>query len=206
MKPIKPIKKLIMLSGGVDSALMAYDCLKNNESIHLHHVHITNSENRTFLEAKAVDDILNYFNQHFSPALFSISYSVWKESDLGCIGRDYMVYLLAAQRIAIYLAADYQVQVHVGFIKEDCKSIAVQEGWDLRLWRTIIETDVNSFRKSISKDLYRPVLNLSKLNILQRLPKELIDLCWSCRRPVDDKVCGKCRSCKELNKAKRKLK
>ena len=206
---MKDIKKIVMLSGGVDSTLVAYNCLQNNENIHLHHVHITNSENRQELESHAIDNILDYFKQNFNSELFQISYSAWEESALGGIGRDYLVYLLAAQRMAIHLSTKHaQVQIHVGYIQEDfIETIAIREEWAELLWRTFLETDVTSYRRTnISKTLYQPIAHLHKSDVLHNLPKELIEFCWSCRHPLHNKPCGICRPCQELAEAKEKLK
>jgi len=40
----------------------------------------------------------------------------------------------------------------------------------------------------------------SKKQMIEEMPKELFEMTWYCRTPINGKVCGECHTCKKVNK------
>src|SRR5690606_15683085 len=46
-----------------------------------------------------------------------------------------------------------------------------------------------------------PIQDMTKAQIIHAMPRDLLDLCWWCRRPRDGKPCHKCYTCKQVDQA-----
>ena len=59
------------------------------------------------------------------------------------------------------------------------------------------------FNKDI--EIKFPIKHLEKIDVLKMIPKDLFELCWWCRTPIESNVCGKCNTCIEVQDALTKL-
>ena len=67
-------KAIVMYSGGMDSVSLLWNLLEHTEQdIHVHSIHIDNSEGRCKAETEAILDSINYMKQNQRPFEFSSS-------------------------------------------------------------------------------------------------------------------------------------
>lgn len=187
---IKP-KILIMFSGGLDSTGVFWKLINEKEEIHVHHLYLTNKENRAKAEDKAVRNIVDYMKKIRS---FSYSESFHEyPSYNGNFLWDSDIFSFMAGAVCLSLKSIEHVAI--GMTKSDMST---------RLSTRIERANkiFNAFDSKASK-IY-PVSEMTKKEIYEMLPKDLRDLSWSCRTPIyeedDIKKCGKCKTCLELKR------
>jgi 7-cyano-7-deazaguanine synthase in queuosine biosynthesis len=184
---------LAMYSGGLDSLGMVYKLLTEAEykdySIHIHHVHNKNVENRWRAEAVAVEHAVTELR-----ALgFAFEYSV---SEIGTppYGMNFMYDTDTMNFFAGYVcSANPNIKkVAMGMQAND----ANQTLEDRRVRAN------NILRAFTNAEKIFPVLTMTKREIYDMLPDSLRDVFWSCRRPVYTEKniapCGKCDTCVKL--------
>jgi 7-cyano-7-deazaguanine synthase in queuosine biosynthesis len=190
-------KKIIlaMYSGGLDSLGMIYKLLTEPEykdySLHIHHVHNRNIENRDRAEAIAVDIALKQLRN----LGFTFEYS---ESEIG--SQSYGKYFMHDTDTMNYFAG------YIASVNPDIKKIAMgmqaNDANHSLEERRIRANKILSAFTDVEK-IY-PVMNMSKREIYEMLPESIRNMFWSCRRPIyeEDKIkpCGVCGTCVELKK------
>jgi hypothetical protein len=184
---IKP-KAIIQLSGGLDSAYCLYDWLKNNpdDFIVVHHINMINHEGRGKFEQKAVYDILGWLDKN------GLNKYIYLENtfDYGNIK---------------YIIKDVEVcGFHIGLILRNKRWASVKD-----VILPIYEPEMANRQKRAAKliqmvsmkstlNLIYPIKNTSKQETISKMPKELYELCWYCRKPLNNKPCGTCHTCKSV--------
>jgi 7-cyano-7-deazaguanine synthase in queuosine biosynthesis len=184
---------LAMYSGGLDSLGMVYKLLTEDEyknySIHIHHVHNKNVENRWRAEQLAVDIAVKELKR----LEFKFDYT---ESEIGTqpFGQNFMYDTDSMNFLAGYVcSADPRiVKVAMGMQAND-NNQRLEE-------RRIRGNKILSAFTNAEK-IY-PVLDLTKREIYDMLPETLRNMFWSCRRPVYSEKniapCLKCDTCVKL--------
>ncbi len=202
---------LVLLSGGVDSAAMLHHYLTRTENpVHAHHISIMNRlENRWQQELAACKAIVERCQALYRP--FGFSTSAFECMSLPrYIGWDSDVYFLAATRVAPNLQAE-SVQVAVGWTSDDLKRPQVIDrmtrGVPKRVWEALRDSVDHGGR--LKADLAEPLVGLTKVEIMAAMPSELLELAWTCRRPVlkDGQAypCGECHACRLLRESGRQI-
>ena len=51
-----------------------------------------------------------------------------------------------------------------------------------------------------------PLINMDKIDVVRAIPRDLLDLCWYCRVPLNNKKCGNCFTCKQVEESVEKIK
>ena len=184
---------LAMYSGGLDSLGMVYKLLTapeyKNYTIHIHHVHNKNIENRAKAEAIAVELALKELKR----LGFTFVYS---ESEIGThpYGRNFLFDSDTMNFFAGYIAsADLNiVKIAMGMQAND-HNLALEER------RVRANKILQAFTPA--EKIY-PVLNMSKREIYDSLPMSLRNMFWSCRHPIYSEknitTCKKCSTCRKL--------
>lgn len=196
-------KALLMYSGGMDSVSLLWNLLEHTEQeIHVHAIHLHNSEGRHKAEANAILNSIQYIKENHRNFEFSSSVYSWVAK--GCGGRDMTLALFQASRVAAGLGKNFSA-VYTGdynMAKEEAAEAygvlnAMTTGKRIRpVWATPFDylTKVSVER---SKAIY-----LS-------MPEELRELYWSCRRPAEAGngfiSCGECHACKRQIAMKRSI-
>lgn len=192
--------KLVPISGGVDSTYLLYNYLKNtNYTVHAHHIILKSRfEPRWEQELKACRSIVNYCKDI---RMFNYTESIW-EFPFHCW--DFEVVAFCAGQIATKIK-DFKTKISLvaGRIKEDDTRQSSSDRLEFmqQIWRAS-SASVQNFVYPVFE---MPLRNLSKYDVMNKMPKELLDMCWTCRRPEDDQPCNKCHSCEVFNSAKSKL-
>jgi len=196
--------RLIMLSGGIDSAYILWDALNNSkDDVFAHHISIRNLENRWQQEREAVTKIIKYFDEKkIRPFMFSES--VWSFPYVEYFCWDIHVVAFVASQVAHNLKGKVTVYTgdYEGFRAEGEDD---DKGRELR---SKIADDILASacqdRENIEKKLVKPLIGIEKAEIVKKLPDDLLSLTWSCRTPKDGKPCEVCKTCKDLAEIKKK--
>lgn len=193
---------LAMYSGGLDSAGVLHRLLADDEftdfSVHVHHMHVVNRENRAPAEAEAVKKTLSLFGgDGYRPFQYTQSlhrYDFFRRDHVW----DMDLCAFVAGNIC---SADTNI-VHVAMGRARTGQDSGDEDFFARMERAQqIFKAVISLDDSEASCVF-PVLKLTKKQVWDMLPKAIRKSTWSCRRPVYDEErnplpCGKCHACRE---------
>jgi 7-cyano-7-deazaguanine synthase in queuosine biosynthesis len=192
MEQLKPTI-LAMYSGGLDSLGMVYKLLTDPEyrdyTVHVHHVHNKNVENRWRAEAMAVDIAI----KELKVLGFEFDYSY---SEIGTMGYDGQ-FMFDSDTMNFF--AGYVCFANPNIVKVSMGMQANDHNQALEERRVRANKILQAFTP-VEKIF--PVLNLSKREIYDMLPETMRDKFWSCRRPVYTEKnitpCQKCDTCVKL--------
>jgi 7-cyano-7-deazaguanine synthase in queuosine biosynthesis len=187
---------LAMYSGGLDSLGMIYRLLVGGQyhgyRVHIHHVHNRNIENRDQAEAVVVAQALAELRQQG----FEFEYST------SMIASPVFDQQFMYDSDTINFFAGYLCSVNPHITKVAMGMNATDSNHALEERRQRADKILSAFTDV--KKIY-PVLNMTKREIYDSLPKFLQDKFWSCRRPVYTESgvesCKQCKSCVQLAEA-----
>ncbi len=197
---------LCMFSGGLDSTAVLYKLLTDEQyadyNIHVHHMHLRNVEHRAIAEAVAIKKILDYFNEYnfktfdFTESVIETFFLQPPKFKRFIFDSDMMAFFAAN----ICLCDQSIKKIAIGHTQTD---ILLADNLVLRRERMQKILDASFFPNEITAEWFSPLVELTKQETSDILPKELRDLTWSCRWPIYDEnntplTCGKCLTCKEM--------
>jgi 7-cyano-7-deazaguanine synthase in queuosine biosynthesis len=187
---------IIQLSGGIDSAYVLYEWLKNNPNEYclVHHIKLKNHEGRISMESKAVKSILKWLTDN------GITNYIYLESgfDYGNLG-----FIIKDVEVCGFFLGVIIRNNKWTKIKEILMPIYKPEAGKRHTRAQNIRKMVGFNKKYI--EVKFPIKHLEKVDVLKMIPKDLFELCWWCRTPVESNVCGKCKTCKEVQDALAKI-
>lgn len=182
---------LINLTGGLDSTFAAWDYLINNPkgSLLIHHCILKNYQMRNDKEAESVHKILEYFqntglkNFDYIETEFSTKGLTHGINDIEVIGFLNSCIIrsnsIRCEHIAITASA------------QDLKQGASYEV------RSKSRFDIIKLVSRTEPNYIWPIKDLTRTDMLLRLPDELKKLLWFCRTPTAaGNPCGKCKTCR----------
>ena len=184
---------LAMYSGGLDSLGMVYKLLTEdaykNYSIHIHHIHNRNIENRDRAEGIVVPLALKELER----LGFKFNYSESQIASQPYNGK----FMYDSDTINFF--AGYICSVNPGIVKVAMGMQANDGNHALEERRKRADRILAAFT-DVTK-IY-PVLDMTKREIQDSLPVTLKKMFWSCRHPVYTEKniapCGKCDTCHKL--------
>jgi 7-cyano-7-deazaguanine synthase in queuosine biosynthesis len=182
-----------MFSGGMDSTAMLVQLLTQDaDELRVHHIHLQNREGRDAAEQRAVESILSYCREHYRP--FRTSESTLDFRALEAIPIDYLSIAFVACQVAIDTPRCTRIAVGSLAADTDIENRSARQ-------RRVFEVMYECYRaRKLGEprvDWIYPVYGMPKAAIAAALPAELLDLTWSCRRPVDGRhPCLACKACK----------
>lgn len=186
---------LLNLSGGIDSAYCAYKLLKEGRSLLIHHCILKNIENRHEQEYRAVQHCLNYLKKN---GLNNFEY-LETSFDYGNINA-----LIFDVEIIGFLSGLVLRNTKYHKIKDVVISVNKNDptGQNINCARRVISNACTEIvLKLINKEVnfIYPIINMTKEEIINDCPKDLLSGLWWCRTPQYGKICGKCKTCLETN-------
>ena len=203
MKDWIPEASLVMLSGGIDSAYMLYQQLTETElPIHAHHiVHRTKTEPRADVENFACQRIVKLLQEYVRP--FTYSTSAVNTQQFTYPGWDTDTQMLMGIRVAANMNSQ-MTTLMLGITADDTVRPDIQDRIKRNvlpnLWKALHQSIDKPARKRINDQVKFPIIELTKVEIFERIPEDLLELTWSCRRPIREGVtvrpCGRCHACR----------
>lgn len=182
---------LIQLSGGIDSTYVLWKWLKENpnEFCVVHHINFKGlSQDRVSEERMAVDRILKWLDSKGLNNYFYVEN-----------GFDYGNFTSSVYDVELcgFLAGVILYSPRWASVKNMIHSIydydSKREHKRKELMRITSQRDVES--------IY-PLKNKEKWQVIMEMPEELLQLCWYCRNPKLENICGECHTCIEVKRAK----
>ena len=195
-------KILCMYSGGLDSAGALWELLTNPKyadyTILVHHIHILNHERRAYAEKAAVEATLAQLRKLVKKPFFYSDSNI----DFSCLPFpsnlpfDTDIYGFIGANLAII---DQTIKyIASGSTLSDSQDSINNTNFNLRRDAIMDALFVGrNFTRQF--EMLYPVKHLSKQQIYQMLPRDIVDKTWSCRRPQyinsTAQICGKCHAC-----------
>ncbi|HYX63665.1 MAG TPA: hypothetical protein VE935_05540 [Burkholderiales bacterium] len=186
---------LAMFSGGLDSTAMLVELLTESEDpLHVHHIRLQNAEQRDAAEQAAVEAIVGYCRRRYRD--FRYSESGLDFRGLAAIPIDYLSIAFVACQVAIDTPGCRRVAIGALSRDTDIENRSARQ-------RRVFDEMYDCYRarklgEPAVEWLY-PVYRRSKAELAAGLPPPLVELTWSCRRPVRAgsgyRPCGACKAC-----------
>lgn len=182
-----------MFSGGIDSTAMLVKLLTEGaDELRVHHIHMANREGRHGAEQRAVDSILSWCRDRYRP--FRSSESGLDFRGLQAIPIDYLSIAFVACQVAIDTPRCTRIAVGALAADTDIENRSARQ-------RRVFEEMYACYRaRKLGEprvEWIYPVYGMPKAQIAAALPAGLLDLTWSCRRPVGgSRPCLDCKACK----------
>jgi 7-cyano-7-deazaguanine synthase in queuosine biosynthesis len=182
-----------MFSGGLDSTAMLVKLLAESaDELRVHHIHMVNREGRDRAERRAVEAIVAWCRAHYRP--FRYSESALDFTALEAIPIDYLSIAFVACQVVIDTPGCNRVAI--GALASDT-DIANRSARQQRVFDEMYACYRARKLGEPRVDWTFPVVDIPKAELAAALPHELLELTWSCRRPVDGFLpCGTCKACK----------
>jgi 7-cyano-7-deazaguanine synthase in queuosine biosynthesis len=186
------VTTLLMLSGGLDSTAALVKLLtEGRDELRVHHIRMINKEKRDLAEQRAVEAIVRYCRAHYRP--FRYSESGLDFSELEAIPIDYLSIAFVACQVAIDTPGCGRVAV--GSLASDT-DIVNRSARQRRVFEVIYECYRARKLGEPRVDWVYPVFDTPKAELAAALPQSLLDLTWSCRRPLEGlRPCLACKAC-----------
>ena len=194
---------VVMYSGGMDSVSLAWNLLKHtNQSIHIHSIHIDNSDNRCQAEAKAIYESINWLKENQRPFEFSSSVYSWKAAHPG--GRDMSLALFQSMRVVAGLPHNV-VAVYTGDYNMGKEESAEAMG----VMNALTTFNRKKPNWAAPLDYMNKVPVQRSLGVYFSMPHQLREMYWSCRKPTETPsgfvTCGVCHACDRQYKLQQEI-
>ena len=187
---------LAMFSGGLDSTAMLVQLLEESSAdLRVHHIRMSNREQRAAAEQAAVERIVTWCKSRYRP--FRYSESALDFTGLEAIPIDYLCIAFVACQVAIDTPGCNRIAVASLARDTDIENRSARQ-------RRVFDTLYECYRaRKLGEPEVQwiyPVYQSTKAELAARLPRELVELTWSCRRPVREsnggfRPCGACKAC-----------
>jgi len=181
-----------MFSGGIDSTAMLVKLLaEGRDELRVHHVRLINQEGRDRAESRAVEAIVAHCRARYRP--FRYSESALDFRGLQAIPIDYLSIAFVACQVAIDTPGCSRIAVGALAADTDIANRSARQ-------RQVFDEMYACYRaRKLGEPKVEwayPVYHTPKAALVAALPPELLDLTWSCRRPLEGlRPCGTCKAC-----------
>lgn len=183
---------LINISGGVDSVYDAWKSLESGGHVLLHHCVLKSRTNRWSYEKKAVNHSLSFFRNN---GMKNFVY-VETEFDYGTVN-----HLIYDVELIGFLTGLVLRNPRYSSIKKVVVSVNKDDpsGRDLSSPRRVVANSLATTVIGREIDFVYPHINMTKKQIIDDMPQDLLSGLWWCRVPKNGNKCGSCKPCKEIN-------
>jgi len=180
---------ILLFSGGIDSTYVAYDYLTKNKTkkLLIHHIDLKNRENRDFCENQACVNILKYFKDK------GINNFFYSKSGFDYGDIKYLLYDIEIVAFTIYMIIRHPIYKDINTILLPFYMNKSQDRYDK--FFNILNLTGKQF------NFVFPIQDMSKKQVIEKLPLDLLNLTWYCRRPINKKPCNICETCVEVRDA-----
>jgi 7-cyano-7-deazaguanine synthase in queuosine biosynthesis len=194
------MKTLINISGGVDSIYCAWKLLTENpnETFLLHHIvsskTVLPKNSRLKLEKNSVDKFIEYLKKHNVNNFVYIESKRYRlDSKIKAIQDIEMVGIYTGIILRTYKNIENIV------ISANSEDLVQMNGYQTRS-KTRFEI-IDALSRNHPINYLYPIKDMTKKEISNSMPADLLQLCWYCRKPnMDGSTCGTCQPCKNISK------
>jgi hypothetical protein len=188
---------LVMFSSGVDSTYTLVKLLQEtDDAVYAHHVHLVNPEARHEVEAARSRAIVQWCSKNIRKVNYSEStidhrQTRWFGLDIMSVGFE-----------AGIVAHSYQI-ARKRRLDRWMIGTCLEEGHDNQRFVHVENcVSANCYPYAPPDFLLFPLI--PKAEEMAYLPRPVLDLCWTCRRPIqikggESKECGTCKTCEIMN-------
>lgn len=204
------------ISGGLDSAYLAWRLLKRGHPLLLHHTTYRTKQNRWQHEERAYLAVIGWLLEQ-GLTDFTVTKSEYTGNarftpdELAVIGRERTADTILGWNLDYrYLIPETGKQLHIWRrrnrrAREDVRHVVIPSHLESR--KTIGDPEFNSFWRAActlaGRELValEPMKRYSRPQIIGDMPRELVELCWWCRQPHDGQPCHECSTCRVVDAA-----
>lgn len=199
MRDARPGQRLYLgISGGLDSAYLAWRLLAMGYPLLLHHCTYRTGQNRWPHEERAYQAILKWLTAHGLTSWQLITTEFGRQRSIPYWFLDYEY---------LFWVAGAHLRNHPrNKRRQDIKHVIVGSHRESR--RTVGDPTFDRMWETMERTAERPITILepmkryNRTEILADMPGDLIRLCWWCRTPTDDGTpCHRCNTCRAVDPA-----
>ncbi len=189
------MQTMLNWSGGIDSTYVMWKwCLDNpKEKLLVHHCSLRTYQHRWKKEDQAVNKILKWFEEN-GITNFEYVETIFDVEEAHPMLYDITLMWMAAG--SVIMSRKYNT------ITKFLVNTPQDEFIRLGKKRPVVHAQAERVRKAIiQRDLesIHYVKGLYKKDIINAMPKDLLELCWFCRTPTKNgRPCGSCHTCKQV--------
>ena len=183
---------LVMLSGGIDSTFNLVRLLSETKHrVLAHHINFINDEERYDAESKSVHRIIELCEKRYRPFLYS-------ETAIDHTGMPFFGFDVISVGFEAGIVAHSYKEAYGKMIDGWTIGTCLEEGHDPNRFKFAKACcAANCFPEKAPPFFMLPLE--TKVDQMKRLPAEILESCWTCRRPIRDgdsfKECGECKTC-----------
>lgn len=217
MKDAKPGDRIYLgISGGLDSAYLAYRLLSDGYRLLLHHTTYRTRQMRYPHEERAYLNVLGWLVDHGFDQ-FTVTKSEYEVNagftpeEMEIIGAQVESHTIYGWNLDFrYLVPEAGKHLHIWKPKnrkarEDIRHVIIASHYesDIDLRKPEYASFVTAAEALAGRKLVwlEPMKAYNRTQILADMPPDLIRLCWWCREPKDGKPCHRCKTCEAVDPA-----
>ena len=195
----RPKTTIVMFSGGIDSTYTLVRLLKETtDDLLVHHIHFINTEDRHKVEAEHAHRIVAHCRETYRPFAYT-------ESALDHRAFDFFGFDMIGIGFEAGLVAHSYHQTMGRMPDRWMIGSCTDEGRNSDRWPHVLAcVAANCFPEEPPAYFGFPII--SKAKEIDYLPDEIVDMAWTCRRPVwkdgTAEECGTCITCKVMATAR----
>lgn len=186
-----------MLSGGLDSAWCLKHLVESGLPVRTHHVTLRDWEGRAQVEDQAVENILGWARRNGYGQLITHTSS---KVDFGNVKWIPYNYHLWAYWAGVLMSAPANSKIDKVVIARHSDAFSTPDG--PKKSDAAYKTHIKAISGKNPKLVY-PMLHLTKAEVVADLPDSLRQACWWCRRPKGGRPCHQCKTCKQVDAARK---
>lgn len=202
MRGVPPGARLYMgISGGLDSAYLAYRLLSLGHPLLLHHCTYRTGQDRWPHEEVAYAAVLDWLTAQGLTNWQLITTEFAREKSIPYWFLDYEY---------LFWVAGAHLRNHPkNKARQDIKHVVVPSHKESR--RTFGDRTFDRIWQTLERTAERPIKGIEPMKrydrpaIIGDMPPELVKLCWWCRTPKDGEPCHECSTCTVVDAAFRTL-
>jgi 7-cyano-7-deazaguanine synthase in queuosine biosynthesis len=180
------------LSGGVDSTFALWRLLADGHRIVAHHCRLSNREGRQPYEKAAVDGVLAWLAARGLDRRLDYIESGYDHGTLGRLAYDVEV---VGFFTGVALRDPRRRTIATVVVSANADDVSVVKPSTPRVVRRRLIAEATAGRKI---NWWIPYASLTKAQMVDQTPPDLLALTWWCRRPTDERACGTCKPCREV--------
>lgn len=192
----KPVPEHYLgLSGGIDSAWCAHHYLSQGIPLWLHHVRLADWEGRQDVEDEAVKAILRWINRKGWMHLVTYTRSEVDFGTLRWIPKNFHLWAYFAGAV---MASPKGRSIRSVVIPRHSDAFTSEAGAQASNEAYLTHIKTIAKREPV---LEFPMVHMTKAQVVQDIPADLLALTWWCRTPKAGKPCHQCMTCKQVDPA-----